>query len=65
MNDSLLDAARNALGACLALQPGETMLVLTDSQIRPIGEAFFEAARSLGALACIMEIPVAAASGAE
>lgn len=64
-SDALRDAARNALRSCMAVKPGETVLIVTDARIRAVGEALYGAAGELGAVPALMEIPVAEASGAE
>lgn len=61
----LAEAARNALVSCMAVQPSETVLVVTDSGCRPIGEALFAAAVGLGCPGLLLEMPVAEVSGAE
>ncbi len=49
-------SARIALRDCLGLKAGEKFLVITDTQLEPIGEAFFEIGRSMGAEAMIMKM---------
>jgi hypothetical protein len=45
----LASACRLALEECLAVRAGDTVLVVTDIDLQPIGEAFFRAARELRA----------------
>jgi leucyl aminopeptidase (aminopeptidase T) len=56
MDKALLDAALTAVKDCLKVQKNEKVLVVTDSELREIGEALLEAARSLGAEAMLMEM---------
>ncbi len=56
MDKALLDSAVIAVKDCLKAQKGETVLVVTDSELREIGEALLEAARSLETEAMLMEI---------
>lgn len=62
---ALRAAADNALRSCLAVQANETVLVVTDARIRPVGEALYQAAEAMGAVATLLQMPVAEASGAE
>ena len=50
----LASACRLALEECLAVRAGDTVLVVTDIDLQPIGEAFFQAARELRAEAAII-----------
>lgn len=61
----LRTAADNALRSCMAVRPGDTVLVVTDARISPVGEALYQAAEALGAVATLLQMPVAEASGAE
>lgn len=65
LSPALRAAAENALRSCLALGEGETVLVVTDAGIPNIGRAFFDAARTLGGVPTLMEMPVAVVSGTE
>ena len=56
MDKALLDSAVIAVKDCLKAQKGEKILVVTDSELREIGEALFEAARSLETETILMEI---------
>ncbi|MCK4350383.1 MAG: aminopeptidase, partial [Candidatus Krumholzibacteria bacterium] len=56
MDKALLDSAVIAVKDCLKAQKGEKVLVVTDSELREIGEALLEAARSLETEAMLMEI---------
>ena len=53
---SLREAARIAVRDCLAVRAGESVLVITDTEKRKIGYAFWEAARDQGAEAMLTEI---------
>ena len=52
----LQNAARTALESCLALRPGESLLVITDEPLRRIAYAFWEEGRILGAESMLMEM---------
>ena len=54
--ESLRQAAAIAVRDCLAVQKGESVLVITDCERRKIGYAFWETARDVGAEAMITEI---------
>ncbi len=56
MDKALLDSAVIAVKDCLNVQKGETVLVVTDSVLREIGEALLEAAKGLETEAMLMEI---------
>ena len=56
MDKALLDAAFIAVKDCLKVQKGETVLIVTDSELREIGEALLEASKGLEAEAMLMEI---------
>jgi aminopeptidase len=56
MDKALLDAAVIAVKDCLKAQKGETVLVVTDTELREIGDALLAAARSLETEAMLMEI---------
>lgn len=49
--------ARTAVEQCLALQPDETCLVVTDDKREPIGRALYEAAREITNDANIIQFP--------
>lgn len=59
------EACGHALGHNLGLAAGESVLVVTDAVMRPLGEAFADAARALTAEVDIDVIPVGERSGAE
>ncbi|QGP91553.1 Thermophilic metalloprotease [Neomoorella glycerini] len=50
----LASACRLALAECLAVRAGDTVLVVTDTVLQTIGDAFFQAARELKAEAAII-----------
>lgn len=56
MQESLKRAARVAIRECLAVRPGEQVLVVTDENKRRIGLLFQEAAKEAGAEAMMVEI---------
>lgn len=49
LDSALNEAARYVVERCMALKPGETVLVVTDDLKFPIGVKFYEAARGAGA----------------
>ena len=53
----LQQRARIIIETNLALQPGETLLVVTDDPTREVGELFYEAARAMDHRALIMQMP--------
>jgi aminopeptidase len=61
----LQNAARTALESCLALRPGESLLVITDEPLRRIAYAFWEEGRILGAESMLMEMAPRKAHGDE
>jgi leucyl aminopeptidase (aminopeptidase T) len=65
MDAGLRNAAEIAVKDCLKLQSDETLLVVTDTELREIGEALVEAGRSLGAVSVIMEIQPLSRNGEE
>lgn len=64
-SQGLAQAAKNALQSCMAVQPHETVLVVTDAGCRAIGEALFVAAGALGCPGLLLEMDVAEVSGSE
>ena len=63
--ESLRQAARSALTQCMAVTGGESVLVITDEELREIGYAFFEEANKLGAEAAIVEMVPRSRDGEE
>ncbi len=61
----LQNAARTALESCLALRPGEMLLVITDEPLRRIAYAFWEEGRILGAESMVLEMAPRRAHGDE
>jgi leucyl aminopeptidase (aminopeptidase T) len=53
---TIRDAARVAIIDCMAIKPGEKVLVITDGPLREIGYALWESAKEIGAEALIVEI---------
>ena len=65
MDTGLKNAAEIAVKDCLKVQPGETLLVVTDTELRMIGEALVVAGRELGAASVIMEMQPLSRNGEE
>ena len=61
----LLSAALIAVRDCMGVKPGERVLVITDVKLRTIGYALFEAARSLGNDALLVEMVPRSTNGEE
>ena len=61
----LQQRARTIIETNLALQPGETLLVVTDDPTREVGELFYEAARAMDHRALIMQMPEGSVAGEE
>ena len=53
---TLQDAAMNTMAGCMGVKKGESVLVICDEPERRIGQALWEAAKSLGAEAMLLEI---------
>ncbi len=62
---SLQQAARTALTTCLALKKNETLLIVTDDNKQTIGQALYEAGKSLSARALLVTMPPADVNGQE
>ena len=62
---NLAERARAIIETNLALQPGETLLVVTDDPTREVGELFYRAARDMGHRALIMQMPEGSVAGEE
>ncbi len=54
--EDLRRAAHTALAQCMGVSSGESVLVITDEKLREIGYALWDAARSLGAEAMLLEM---------
>jgi len=65
MDSELMKAAGIAAGDCLKLQEDESFLVVTDPELREIGEALAEAGREIGAATVLMEIDPLSRNGEE
>jgi leucyl aminopeptidase (aminopeptidase T) len=65
VNSALTAACRYAIEHNLALQPGESVLVITDHRMRRLAEVFSATAREYSDRVVLMEIPVPAANGEE
>jgi leucyl aminopeptidase (aminopeptidase T) len=65
MEKALFDAALIAVKDCLKVQENETVLVVTDTVLREIGNALVEASRSLGAETMLMEMTPRERNGEE
>ncbi|KYH31428.1 aminopeptidase [Neomoorella mulderi] len=61
----LKTVARELLRTNMALKPGETLLVVTDTATSTIGEAIFQAGEESGALAALIKMPPTDRPGAE
>jgi leucyl aminopeptidase (aminopeptidase T) len=62
---TLQDAARNAVFSCMAVKPGESVLVVTDKPLRAIGHALWDAACEARSEAMLLEIIPRAGHGSE
>jgi leucyl aminopeptidase (aminopeptidase T) len=62
---NLNKACRAALERCVAVKPGETVLIVTDTPLTSIGQSFFEAALEIGSEAILIEIPELKMNGEE
>nr|WP_231115122.1 aminopeptidase [Moorella thermoacetica] len=62
---TLKEVARELLRVNMALEKGETLLVVTDTETAAIGEAIFQAGVESGAVASIIKMPPTARPGAE
>lgn len=56
LTQKLESAARTALETCLAVKPGETVLVITDEPTREIGTAIWRVAKSMNTEAMLTEM---------
>ncbi|NLJ61544.1 MAG: aminopeptidase [Firmicutes bacterium] len=63
--EGLRKAAHSALVQCMAVSRGESVLVITDEELREVGYAFWEEARELGAEAIIVEMVARSQDGEE
>jgi leucyl aminopeptidase (aminopeptidase T) len=62
---SLTRGAETAIHDCLALEPGETCLIVTDDKRREIGETLYEVAADVTKQAIIVQYPPAQQHGME
>ena len=62
---ALANAARIALVDCMAVQPGETVMILTDENKRDIGVALWRAAQALNTEAILVEMAPRSRNGEE
>ncbi|MFC1537332.1 aminopeptidase [Gemmatimonadota bacterium] len=62
---SIKEAAMNTVAGCMAVQKGESVLVICDQPERKIGFTLWEAARELGAEAMLLEIIPRSGNGEE
>jgi leucyl aminopeptidase (aminopeptidase T) len=65
VSSALKKAAMTACSNCLAVKPGEFVLVLTDINKRAIGYALWEAAREIGSEAMVIEMLPRSSNGEE
>ena len=63
--EDLRQAAHSALVQCMAVSCGESVLVITDKELREVGYAFWEEAKKLGAEAIILEMTARSQDGEE
>lgn len=61
----LINRARSIIATNLALQPSETLLIVTDDPTREVGELFYEAAQAMGHRTLIMQMPEGRVAGEE
>jgi leucyl aminopeptidase (aminopeptidase T) len=62
---SLIKAADIVLKKCMGLKDNETILIVTDSELRKIGDAFLQSALTITSNAELEEIPIPKFNGAE
>ncbi|MGQ3328096.1 MULTISPECIES: aminopeptidase [Halorubrum] len=65
MSSDLADAAETAVEQCLRVAPGESVVVVTDDERAPIGEALYEAASAVTDDATVLRYPPADQHGTE
>lgn len=65
MAETMADVAARMLATCMGLRQGESLLVVTDTPTREIGEALFQAGGQIGAQAMLMVAPATGRHGAE
>jgi len=65
MDNELYESAVIAVKDCLKVQKDESFLVVTDTELKTIGQALFEAGRSIGAESVFMEIVPLSRNGEE
>lgn len=65
MEKALISAAQTALLRCMGTQPGERVLIVTDTRLHELGVIFFHTAQHIGAEAMLMEMAPRLSSGAE
>ena len=63
--DAVVTAAETAVEQCLAVEAGETCVVVTDDRRAPIGEALYEAALEATEEAVVVRYPPGSQHGAE
>lgn len=62
---NLAERARSIIETNLALQPDETLLVVTDDPTREVGELFYRTACAMGRRTLIMQMPEGSVAGEE
>lgn len=62
---SLSEATKIVLKKCMGLKDNESILIVTDSKLRKIGDAFLESALTITSRTELEEIPIPKVSGAE
>ncbi|WP_299334140.1 aminopeptidase [Haloplanus sp.] len=65
MSDTLREAAETAIRQCMAIDTGESCVVVTDDKRRPIGEALYDAASDVTDDAVLLRYPPGEQHGTE
>ncbi len=65
MDDEMYKAAHTALKDCMKLKSDELLLVVTDTELEKIGEAFFKAGKALDAVPMIIKMYPLSRNGEE
>ncbi|HHT64149.1 MAG: aminopeptidase [Bacillota bacterium] len=65
MESKLIAAAKTALLDCMGMEPAEKVLIVTDTELRELGEIFFNQARDFGGEAILTEMLPRKSNGEE
>ena len=65
MNEQRIEISKNVLTDCLGLQPGESLVVVTDDSRKELAESLYEAGKRLGAESMLMVMQERSKSGEE